>query len=117
MRRELAPLLLGTLVALGGACGGATKPGEPVTSAPRAARHWRVYDGDLAILEVSDRPGPITSTAMMPPDATPTAHPFLSASALDAGHEDQLRTLLEAAQDLDGFLRALESAGYRVVAE
>jgi hypothetical protein len=84
---------------------------------PQQPRHWRVFDGDLAILEVSDQPGVITSTAMPPPDAKPVMHPFLSASALDASHEDKLRTLLVAATNLDEFLRSLEGAGYRVVAE
>ena len=76
---------------------------------------WRVYDGDLPILEVSDRPGPITSTAMPPPGAPPVTNPFLSAAALDAGHEDQLGTLLAGAHDLREFLHALEGAGFRVV--
>lgn len=78
--------------------------------------HWRVYDGDTPILEVSDRPGPITSTAPLPPGAPPATSPFLSAAALDAGHEDQLATLLGGAHSLDEFLHALAAAGFRVVA-
>lgn len=80
-----------------------------------SVRHWRVYDGDLEILDVSSQPGPITSTAPPPPDGKAVMHPFLSAAALDAGHEDQLHTLLVASHSLDEFLRALASAGFRVV--
>jgi hypothetical protein len=76
---------------------------------------WRVYDGDLPILEVSDKPGPITSTAPLPPGTPPATNAFLSAAALDAGHEDQLASLLAGAHDLKEFLHALEGAGYRVV--
>jgi hypothetical protein len=75
-------------------------------------RHWRVYDGDLEILEVTDQPGPLTSTAPPPPE--PVMHPFLTASALDAGHEDQLRELLIAAKSTDEFITSLRRAGFRV---
>lgn len=88
-----------------------------MTQDARAVRHWRVFDGDLPILELSDEPGPITSTALPPPGSQPVSHPFLSAAALDAGHEDELRKLLEASHDVDDFVRALAAAGYRVVAE
>jgi hypothetical protein len=89
--------------------------GTHVTS--RAPRVWRVYDGDLEILDVTDRPGPLTSTAPLRPGAAPAMHPFLTATALDAGHEDQLRAILERAHDSDEFVRLLERAGFRVVAE
>ena len=85
------------------------------SSAPAAVRHWRVYDGDLAILEVTDEPGPLLSTA--PPSGPPVTHPFLSATALDAGHEDQLRQILLDAKSTDGFIGALQQAGFRVVPE
>jgi hypothetical protein len=83
--------------------------------AAHVTHHWRVYDGDLPILEVSDKPGPITSTAPPAPGSSPVMNPFLSAAALDAGHEDQLASLLQASHLLDQFLRALKAAGYRVV--
>jgi len=76
-------------------------------------RRWRVYAGDRAVLEVTDAPGALISTAP-PHGSRPVMHPFLSAAALDAGHEDRLRGLLESAGDLDGFLHALAAAGYRV---
>lgn len=118
MCRELA------LVVLLAACSGHSLPATSnVTTSPppaadaRGVRHWRVYDGDLAILEMSDEPGTLTSTAMPPPGAKPVTHPFLTAAALDAMHEDKLRSLLVASHTMDEFLRALEGAGFRVVAE
>ena len=81
---------------------------RPATS----VRHWRVFDGDLPILDVSDEPGPLTSTA--PPPATPVMHPFLTASALDAGHEDRLHTLLQASTSTDDFIAKLKAAGFVV---
>lgn len=91
------------------------RAGATVTS--QAPRSWRVYDGALEILDVTDRPGPLTSTAPLPPGAAPVMHPFVTATALDAGHEDQLRAILERARDTDELLRLLERAGFRVVAE
>jgi hypothetical protein len=93
--------------------GGSVKP----TDAAVAERHWRVFDGDLAILELSDRPGPILSTAAPPPGGEPVTHPFLSATALDAAHEDRLHQLLTGSHSVDEFIAALQRAGYRVVPE
>ncbi len=114
------------MVLLLAACGGHSKPAPAAADvpssrvtadAPRTVRHWRVYDGELAILEMSDEPGVLMSTAMPPPGAKPVTHPFLSATALDAMHENKLRELLMASSSVDEFLRALEAAGFRVVAE
>lgn len=94
-----------------------TPPAPPPTStsdARPAVRSFRVYDGETAILDVTDQPGPILSTAMLPPGVTPATHPFLSGTALDAGHEDKLRTLLVAAHSFDEFVTSLEGAGYRL---
>lgn len=82
---------------------------------PHQPRSWRVYDGDLEILDVTDRPGPLVSTAPLPPGATPAMHPFLSATALDASHEDRLRGLLERSHDVDEFVHLLDAEGFRVV--
>lgn len=79
-----------------------------------AERSWTVYAGDRAVLEISDRAGPLRSTAPPPPE--PVLHPFLSATALDASVEHELQQLLETSREVEGFLRALEAAGYRVVA-
>ena len=121
MRRKLVRIDR-ALLALLFACGSGGPPpvrGYAVTapSDAHAERHWRVFDGDLAILELSDQPGPILSTAMPPPGAKPVTHEFLSATALDASHEDTLRRLLVGSKSVDEFIRALEGAGYRVVPE
>ncbi len=71
---------------------------------------------DLAILEMSDQAGVLISTASSP-GSQPVTHPFLTATALDAGHEHQLRTLLVASNNIDELLRALAGAGLRVVPE
>jgi hypothetical protein len=102
------------------ACGPKTPPPKgaaAVSADARAVRHWRVFDGELAILELSDEPGPLISTAAPPPSGTPATHPFLSATALDAAHENRLRELLDASKSVDELIAALERAGYRVVAE
>lgn len=108
-------LVLFFLVALG--CGSSTAAPaaspDPVTSTP-AAHAWRVYDGEVLILELSDTPGPLLSTALPPPGVAPPSHPFLSGSARSAAHESRLRTLLDGSSDLPGFLSALEGAGFRV---
>ena len=109
MRDELLRSLV-FIIAAG--CGAA---GTPVTTS--TVRQWRVYDGDVAVLEMADQPGPLTSSALPPPDGKPVMHPFLTASALDAGHEDQLRSLLQDARSADDFVNALQRAGLRVVAE
>lgn len=78
------------------------------------AHAWNVYDGETLILEVHDTPGPLVSTAMLPPGVAPNQHPFLSASARSSIHEHKLRELLEESRDLPDFLRRLEGAGYAV---
>jgi hypothetical protein len=74
---------------------------------------WTVFADDQPVLEIWDSPGSLMSTAPRP-DAS-VKHPFLSAVALDAGHEHQLRELLQHASDLPSFLAALRAAGYRVL--
>ena len=70
-----------------------------------------MFDGTVLILELSDRPGPISSTAHGGP---PVRHAFLSASARSAIHEDALRKLLVAATSFDGFVASLTAAGFRL---
>lgn len=118
MSRDL--LAIATLVLLGIGCAhDAPRSGSSVHSAVSSPdpRSWRVYDGDLEILDVTDQPGPLVSTAPLPPGAAPAMHPFLSATALDAGHENQLRELLGRSHDIDDFVHRLEAAGFRVVVE
>ena len=75
---------------------------------------WKVYDRDELILDVSDKPGPIMSTAALPPGVSPKKHPFLSATAHSASHESKLRDLLEASKSVPDFLKHLADAGYSV---
>ena len=113
----LAPVLVAVVIACGSGTSGdratVAHRATPADAAPKV-RRWRVFDDKLEILEISSQPGPIISTAPPPPDMKPVMHPFLSATALDAGHEDQLHTLLVASHSLDEFLHALTSAGFRV---
>jgi hypothetical protein len=88
----------------------------PVSPAPATVPTWSVYDGDTLILTIRGEPGPITSTAMLPPGVRPVTHPFLSAAAREAGHESQLRGILDASSSLDDFLARLRAAGFRVEA-
>lgn len=109
VREPLAALLL--LVACHPAGHVVTEaPVAPVTEVPV----WEVYDGVDRILTVRGEPGPITSTAPPPPGGVVTTHPFLSAAALDAGYEAQLRTILDASGSVEDFLARLEAAGFRV---
>lgn len=83
-------------------------------ASPRTAHAWRVYDGDVEILSVNDTPGPILSTAALPPGAMPIRHRFLSASARSARHESKLREILNASTDVPDFLARLRDAGFVV---
>jgi hypothetical protein len=74
--------------------------------------HWQVFDGSLLILELSDRPGAITSTSDLPPGTPPVTSSYMSAAARDAMHEGALREILEASPDLAAFLAGLQRAGY-----
>jgi hypothetical protein len=102
------------------ACGTASTPAvqqpppREATAPMPAERHWSVFDGNTQILEISDHPGPIVSTAELPPGQSPVTSPFMSATSRDAGHENQLYTILVASHDLDGFLAGLRAAGFDV---
>lgn len=78
-------------------------------------RAWSVFDGAELILTLTDEPGPIRSTARLPPGVRPVLHPFLSASAREAGHEHQLKALLDASTSVDDYLSRLVAAGFGVV--
>ncbi len=80
-----------------------------------SAHDWNVFDGDVLILEVHDTPGPIVSTASLPPGVPAARHAFLSASARSALHEHGLREQLNAAKSLPDFLSRLRGSGYKVV--
>lgn len=90
----------------------AASPAAPAaTPAEVSERRYRVYEGTTLVLELSDRPGPIRSTAHGGP---PVRHPFLSASARSAEHEDRLRKILVAASSFDEFVKGLEAGGFRL---
>jgi hypothetical protein len=78
-----------------------------------SARYQVSKDG-VAVLELVDAPGTLTSTAARPRGTRPVTHPFVTAHALDGFHEDELGRLLRAADSIGGFLSALRSAGYEV---
>lgn len=82
----------------------------------KSEQRWEVFDGATLILEVSDVPGPILSTAMPPPGVKPVTHPFLSAAARSAIHEHRLREVLLASKDVEDFLERLRAAGFTVKA-
>jgi len=84
---------------------------HPTTTMP-TEHHWQVFDGSLLILELSDRPGPIASTADLPPGTPPVTSSYMSATARDAMHEGALREILDASPDLATFLAGLRRAGY-----
>lgn len=91
--------------------------GCPSSRSPEALvapTSYQVFDGDLLVLEVTDRPGPLLSTAPLPPGVAPVQHPFLSAQALEAGHEHQLAEALQGATDTASFLQALRDQGLTV---
>lgn len=84
------------------------------TQMPSTEQHWNVYDGSTLVLEVSNVPGPIISTAAPPPGLKPVTHPFLSATARSAQHEHRLREILVASKDLADFLSRLRAAGFEI---
>lgn len=77
-------------------------------------RSFEVFKGETAVLSFRDEPGPLVSTAMLPPGARPTMHPFLSATALRAEEEDALGTILGQSRDAADFADRLRAAGYEV---
>jgi len=92
------------------ACGHPRQPMTPTSN----DHHWNIYDGETLVLEVSSRPGPILSTATLPPGASPQTSAFMSATSRDAGHENQLHEILVASHGLDEFLGKLRAAGLDV---
>lgn len=75
---------------------------------------YTVYKNDQPVLRVIDRPGPLTSTALLPYGATPVSHPYLTASALAPTEEHQLRGILDTSDSTADFLDNLRKAGYLV---
>jgi hypothetical protein len=65
-----------------------------------------------AVLTVTNRPGPLVSTALLPTGGSPVMHPFLSATAHVAEEEHALRIILDQSTDFGNFLDRLRKAGY-----
>ena len=75
---------------------------------------WSAYRGDREVLRFKEGSGPLRSTALLPVGAEPPTHPFLTASALDAGEEGALRDVLTNSKSFPEFIERLKKAGYDV---
>ena len=109
------PLIAAVLLFAASSCASRPATSDPAEAAAPSAHAWNVYDGDELILDVNDSPGPIMSTASLPPGARPATHPFLSATAHSAIHENKLHQRLVASKSLPEFLSLLRADGFRVV--
>ena len=80
------------------------------------ARRYIVYRDGEKIAEISDRAGPLISAKSPPPapDAKPTPHPFLSATAYVPDEEGRLRDVLNRSRSLPECLQALRAMGFSV---
>ncbi len=84
------------------------------TTGGQVARRWRVFEGEQLVMEVSDVPGPLISTAAPPPGLRPVMHPFLTAASRSAHHEHRLKAILDTATSTADFLDKLRAAGFVV---
>ena len=75
-------------------------------------RVFEVFKGDRPVLTVSNKPGPLLSTALLSPGREPVSHPFLSASAQAVEEEPRLRQILGHAENFPDFIARLRAAGY-----
>jgi len=100
------------LTLLVAAAGCARKAPEEIVASP--GQTFNIYKDDRKILTVKNEPGPLLSTAILPPGTPPPKHPFLSGSALYAPEEGNLREILEQSAGFDDFLKRLKARGYRV---
>jgi hypothetical protein len=79
---------------------------------PTLTKAYLVTKAGRAVLTVTNRPGPLVSTALLPAGKGPVMHPFLSATAHVAEEEHALRMILEQSADFGDFLDRLREAGY-----
>jgi len=77
-------------------------------------RRVDVLRGEHAVLQLSDEPGPLVSTAPPPPNGRVATHPFLSGAARDPRWEGELKRLLDQSADFDGYVARLVAAGFTV---
>ncbi|MBI4062020.1 MAG: hypothetical protein HY403_11400 [Elusimicrobia bacterium] len=75
---------------------------------------WDVFKGDKKVLVIKNQPGPILSTAILPPGAEPVRHRFITATAEDPFEEHVLGELLGQSRDFAQFVSLLERKGYRL---
>ncbi len=93
---------------------GLSVPIATVGAKTEAVHSYNVLKAGRLVLVVSDAPGPIVSTASLPPGASPAKHPFLSGTAYVPEEEDALRKILNESKDFNDFLRRLRDGGYTV---
>ena len=78
---------------------------------------YEVYDGSTHVLTFADGPGPLMSTAALPPGQEPRQHPFLHGTAHSAGHEHMLGSLLSTSTSTQAFIEALKAEGLELQAQ
>jgi|SRR5580704_991116 hypothetical protein len=79
---------------------------------PTLAETYVVMKAGRIVLTVTNRPGPLVSTALLPACGKPVMHPFLSARAHVPEEEDVLLMILEQSANFHDFLDRLRKAGY-----
>lgn len=79
----------------------------------RPIRHVAVYQVHQLVLQAADEPGFLLSTASPAPGGG-TSHPWINAQAMRAAAENELGTLLRAANSFDEYLHALVVVGFDV---
>jgi hypothetical protein len=79
---------------------------------PTLAETYVVTKAGRTVLTVTNRPGPLVSTALLPAGGKPVMHPFLSARAHVPEEEDALQMILKQSANFNDFLDRLRKAGY-----
>ena len=106
MKNYLAVFLALTMIC---GCGRNSGQGKSVPT-------WSVYNKKgTEVLRVKDVPGPLISSAILPPNTPPVLNPFLSATALDPFEEDELRDILKKSRSFNEFIENLKKSGYSVI--
>ena len=83
-------------------------------AAQAAGTAYEVRKGERLVLTFTDRPGPVTSTALLPPGAAPVEQSFITADARAPEEEDKLRRILDGSKNVQDFIARLRQAGYVV---
>ena len=77
-------------------------------------RRLDVLRDGLVVLELTDAPGPLVSTAPPPPGGRVYTHPSLGGAARDASCEGELKRLLDGSADFDSYVATLVAAGFTI---